>query len=180
MKKVQQQRTETVRLVVTKRKMNINIVYGYELKDEVKSLFSEYTDFLVNGDSEFKKYLEIQKYDHEIENLEEKYGLPYGRLYVAYLESEFAGCIALRKLNDTQCEMKRLYVKPEFRNKGIAKILVEKIISDAKTIGYSNMLLDTLPFLTTAIEMYKKIGFYEIGRYNDSPLENTIYMKLDL
>ena len=64
--------------------------------------------------------------------------------------------------------------------KGIAKTLVEKIIFDAKETGYNNMLLDTLPFLTTAIEMYKKIGFYEIGRYNDSPLENTIYMKLDL
>lgn len=160
--------------------MEIKLVYGYELKDEVKSLFTEYTDFLVSGDVEFKKYLEIQKYDHEVENLEEKYGLPYGRLYVAYFENQIAGCIALRKLNDEQCEMKRLYVKPQFRNKGIAKILVDKVIVDAKEIGYSSMLLDTLPFLTTAIEMYKKIGFYEIGCYNDSPLDNTIYMKLDL
>jgi ribosomal protein S18 acetylase RimI-like enzyme len=160
--------------------MSIDIVYGYELKAEVKALFTEYTDFLVSGDNEFRKYLEIQKYDHEVENLEEKYGLPFGRLYVAYFEDEIAGCIALRKLNDSQCEMKRLYVKPQFRNKGIAKFLVEMIVSDAKVIGYDSMLLDTLPFLTTAIEMYKKIGFYEIGCYNDSPLDNTIYMKLDL
>lgn len=180
MRRVQQQRTETVRLVVTRHKMNIKIVFGYELKNEIKELFTEYTDFLVSGDSEFKKYLEIQKYDHEVENLEEKYGLPKGRLYVAYFENKAAGCIALRSLNDTQCEMKRLYVRPEFRGKGIAKILTEKIISDAKEIGYSSMLLDTLPFLTTAIEMYKKIGFYEIECYNDSPLDNTIYMKLDL
>ncbi len=160
--------------------MSIEIVYGYELRDEVKALFTEYTDFLVSGDNEFRKYLEIQKYDHEVENLEEKYGLPFGRLYVAYFEDEIAGCIALRKLNDSQCEMKRLYVKPQFRNKGIAKFLVEMIISDAKEIGYDSMLLETLPFLTTTIEMYKKIGFYEIGCYNDSPLDNTIYMKLDL
>ena len=160
--------------------MSVKIVHGYELKEEVKALFTEYTDFLVSGDSEFKKYLEIQKYDHEVENLEGKYGLPNGRLYVAYFENQIAGCIALRKLNDTQCEMKRLYVKPEFRNKGIAKKLVEKIISDAGGIGYSEMLLDTLPFLQTAIRMYKKIGFYEIDCYNDSPLDNTIYMKLDL
>ena len=160
--------------------MDVKLVYGYELKDEVKSLFTEYTDFLVSGDSEFKKYLEIQKYDHEIENLEEKYGLPYGRLYVAYFENCVAGCIALRKLSDTQCEMKRLYVKHQFRNKGIASLLVEKVISDAKEIGYTSMLLDTLPFLTTAIKMYEKIGFYEIECYNDSPLDNTIYMKLDL
>ena len=160
--------------------MDVKLVYGYELKEEVKRLFTEYTDFLVSGDAEFKKYLEIQKYDRELENLEEKYGLPYGRLYVAFCENQIAGCIALRKLNDTQCEMKRLYVKPQFRNKGIAKLLVEKVISDAKEIGYGSMLLDTLPFLTTAIKMYRKIGFYEIGCYNKSPLDNTIYMKLDL
>lgn len=160
--------------------MDVKIVYGYELKDEVKSLFTEYTDFLVNGDKEFKKYLEIQKYDHEVENLEEKYGLPQGRLYVAYSENKVVGCIALRPLNDRQCEMKRLYVRPEFRNNGIAKMLVEKVVSDAKGIGYSEMLLDTLPFLQVAIEMYKKMGFYEIDCYNDSPLDNTIYMKLDL
>jgi ribosomal protein S18 acetylase RimI-like enzyme len=160
--------------------MDVKLVYGYELKEEVKRLFTEYTDFLVSGDAEFKNYLEIQKYDRELENLEEKYGLPYGRLYVAFCEKQIAGCIALRKLNDTQCELKRLYVKPQFRNKGIAKLLVETVISDAKEIGYGSMLLDTLPFLTTAIKMYRKIGFYEIGCYNKSPLDNTIYMKLDL
>jgi len=180
LKKVQQQRIETVRLAVTKRKMDVKIVYGYELKYEIKALFTEYTDFLVKGDKEFRKYLEIQKYDHEIENLEEKYGLPKGRLYVAYYENNVAGCIALRPLNDTQCEMKRLYVRPDFRGKGIAKILTEKIISDAKEMGYGSMLLDTLPFLQTAIRMYKKMGFYEIACYNDSPIDNTIYMKLDL
>ena len=160
--------------------MNIRIVYGYDYKDEIKSLFTEYTEYLVENDVEFKKYLEIQKYDNEIENPEDKYGMPWGRLYIAFYENQVAGCIALRKLNDTQCEMKRLYVKPEFMNKGIAKMLVEKVISDSKEIGYSSMLLDTLPFLQTAIKMYKKIGFYEIGCYNDSPLDNTIYMKLDL
>ena len=160
--------------------MSINIVYGYDYKDEIKSLFTEYTEYLVENDNEFKKYLEIQKYDNEIENLEDKYGMPWGRLYIAFYENQVAGCIALRKLNETECEMKRLYVKPEFRNKGIAKMLVEKVISDSKEIGYSSMLLDTLPFLQTAIKMYKKIGFYEIGCYNDSPLDNTIYMKLDL
>lgn len=160
--------------------MSINIVYGYDYKDEIKSLFTEYTEYLVENDVEFKKYLEIQKYDNEIENPEDKYGMPWGRLYIAFYENQVAGCIALRKLNETECEMKRLYVKPEFRNKGIAKMLVEKVISDSKEIGYSSMLLDTLPFLQTAIKMYKKIGFYEIGCYNDSPLDNTIYMKLDL
>ena len=160
--------------------MNIRIVYGYDYKDEIKSLFTEYTQYLVENDSNFKEYLEIQKYDNEIDNLEDKYGMPWGRLYIAFYENQVAGCIALRKLNETECEMKRLYVKPEFRNKGIAKMLVEKVVSDSKEIGYSSMLLDTLPFLQTAIKMYRKMGFYEIGCYNDSPLDSTIYMKLDL
>ena len=160
--------------------MNIRIVYGYDYKDEIKSLFTEYTQYLVENDSKFKEYLEIQKYDNEIDNLEDKYGMPWGRLYIAFYENQVAGCIALRKLNETECEMKRLYVKPEFRNKGIAKMLVEKVVSDSKGIGYSSMLLDTLPFLQTAIKMYRKMGFYEIGCYNDSPLDSTIYMKLDL
>ncbi len=160
--------------------MKIKIVYGYDFKDEIKSLFTEYTEYLVENDSKFKEYLEIQKYDDEVEHLENKYGLPWGRLYVAYYENQVAGCIALRKLNDKECEMKRLYVIPEFRNKGIAKTLVEKIVSDAKEIGYSNMLLDTLPFLQTAIKMYKKMGFYEIECYNNSPMEDSIYLKLDL
>ncbi len=160
--------------------MNIRIVYGYDYKDEIKSLFTEYTQYLVENDSKFKEYLEIQKYDNEIDNLEDKYGMPWGRLYIAFYENQVAGCIALRKLNETECEMKRLYVKPKFRNKGIAKMLVEKVVSDSKEIGYSSMLLDTLPFLQTAIKMYRRMGFYEIGCYNDSPLDSTIYMKLDL
>ena len=160
--------------------MNIKIEYGYDFKDEIKALFTEYTEYLVENDRRFKEYLEIQKYDDEIEHLEDKYGFPRGRLYIAYYENQVAGCIALRELNDTQCEMKRLYVRPKFRNRGIAKILVEKIISDAKEIGYCSMLLDTLPFLQTAIKMYKEMGFYEIECYNNSPMDNSIYLRLDL
>lgn len=160
--------------------MSIKIEYGYDFKDEIKALFTEYTDYLVEGDSKFKDYLIIQKYNNEIENLEDKYGLPYGRLYIAFYENQVAGCIALRKLNDTRCEMKRLYVKPEFRNRGIAKTLIERVIRDAKDIGYSSILLDTLPFLQTAIKMYKKLGFYEIECYNNSPMEKSIYLELDL
>ena len=76
--------------------------------------------------------------------------------------------------------MKRLFVKPEFRGLHLGNYLVEKVINDAKEIGYKFMLLDTLPFLKSAIHMYKKYGFYEIPSYNDSPMDNSIYMKLDL
>ena len=76
--------------------------------------------------------------------------------------------------------MKRLYVRPQFRGKQIGNQLVQKIIEDAKEIGYSHMLLDTLPFLKSAIHMYQKYGFYRIESYNDSPMSTSIYMRLDL
>lgn len=106
--------------------------------------------------------------------------MPEGRLYLAYCDNALAGCIGLKKIDDANCEMKRLYVRAQFRGKNIGNILIQQIINDAKEIGYRHMLLDTLPFLQSAIHMYKKHGFYEIGSYNDSPMTSSIYMKLDL
>lgn len=160
--------------------MDIKLVLAYEYKEEVKELFDEYTDMLIKGDSSFQEYLTIQNYDEELNNLKNKYGLPNGRLYLAYYDNELAGCIGLKKIDDKNCEMKRLYVRPNFRGKRIGDFLVKSIIKDAKEIGYSYMLLDTLPFLQNAIHMYKKYGFYEISSYNNSPMDTSIYMKLDL
>lgn len=160
--------------------MSIELKLAYDYKEEVKTLFSEYTDMLINGDGSFKEYLAIQNYDEELEHLDNKYGTPWGRLYLAYYEGELAGCIGLRKIDEINCEMKRLYVRPQFRGKRIGEHLVKHIIKEAKLIGYSQMLLDTLPFLQSAIHMYKKYGFYEIESYNDSPMDTSIYMKLDL
>jgi len=160
--------------------MNIKILPAYDFPEEIKLLFSEYTDILIEGDPSFKEYLEIQNYDDELKHLEKKYGLPYGRLYLVYYNNEVAGCIGLKKIDKKNCEMKRLYVRPKFRGKQIGEQLIEKIIKAAKEIGYSYMLLDTLPFLKSAIRLYKKYGFYEISSYNNSPMETSIYMKLDL
>ena len=106
--------------------------------------------------------------------------LPGGRLYLAYCEEEPAGCIGLRKIDEKTCEMKRLYVRPRFRGRRLAEKLVQKIIADAEDIGYSCMLLDTLPFLKTAIHLYKKYGFYETECYNNSPMRTSIFMRFDL
>ena len=160
--------------------VNIKIVPAYDYPQEVGVLFSEYTDMLIANDSSFQKYLDIQHYDEEVKHLDAKYGMPYGRLYLAYCEKKLAGCIGLRKIDEQNSEMKRLYVRPQFRGKHIGDRLIQKIIEDAKEIGYSHMLLDTLPFLKSAIHMYKKYGFYEIESYNDSPMSTSIYMKLDL
>ena len=160
--------------------MALEIVYAYDRANEVLSLFSEYMDMLLEGDPTFAEYLQIQNYDDELRDLSHKYGLPDGRLYLAYWDGELAGSIALRKIDDENCELKRLYIKPKFRRNGIAKALVLRLIDDAREIGYRHMLLDTLPFLQTAIGMYHSIGFYEIDRYNNSPMDTSIYMKFDL
>jgi len=160
--------------------MEIKIIPAYNLKKEISILFSEYTEMLIAGDKSFKKYLEIQHYDEELEHPDVKYALPDGRLYAAFCDEEAVGCIGLRKIDEQNCEMKRLYVRPAFRGMHIGNELVRQIIKDAKEIGYSHMLLDTLPFLKSAIHMYKTYGFYEIPSYNNSPMNTSIYMKLDL
>lgn len=160
--------------------MSIELIQAYEHKNEVKLLFDEYTNMLIEGDSNFKKYLEIQNYDDELEHLEIKYGLPYGRLYLVYYDRMLAGCIGLRKIDELNCEMKRLYVRLQFRGKHIGEYLVKHIIGEAREIGYAHMLLDTMPFLKSAIHIYRKYGFYEVSSYNDSPMDTSIYMKLDL
>ncbi len=160
--------------------MELNIMSAYHFPKETGVLFSEYTEMLIAGDRGFQKYLDIQHYDEELKHLDIKYGLPDGRLYIAFCDGEGAGCIGLRKIDKQNCEMKRLYVRPDFRGRHIGDELVRQIIKDAKEIGYSHMLLDTLPFLKSAIHLYKAYGFYEIRCYNDSPMKTSIYMKLDL
>ena len=160
--------------------MELTIIPAFDSPEVVRELFEEYTNVLIEGDPAFRDYLSIQNYDREILHLEEKYGPPKGRLYLARWNGETAGCIALRPLDEHRCEMKRLYVRPAFRNRGIARKLVDTVLADARSIGYHEMLLDTLPFLTEAIAMYEGLGFVRTECYNDSPLTDTVYMKLRL
>ena len=157
------------------------IISAYDRIEDIRSLFSEYTDMLVSINPEFHLYLEIQHYDDEKENPSLKYALPDGRLYLDISDAGIArGCIALRKLSDGKGEVKRLYVRPEYRGNGIATALVERIVEDARNIGYKELYLDTLPELESAVRLYKSFGFEETGQYNDSPVDKTIFMKLSL
>lgn len=157
------------------------IISAYDRIEDIRSLFSEYTDMLVSINPEFHLYLEIQHYDDEKENPSLKYALPDGRLYLDISDDGIArGCIALRKLSDGKGEVKRLYVRPEYRGNGIATALVERIIEDARNIGYKELYLDTLPELESAVRLYKSFCFEETGQYNDSPVDKTIFMKLSL
>ncbi|MCL2580611.1 MAG: GNAT family N-acetyltransferase [Oscillospiraceae bacterium] len=147
---------------------------------EIKTLFGEYTGYLCQTDPGFARFLCMQNYDDELENLDAKYALPGGRLYIAYLGNQAAGCIALRKMSETQCEMKRLYVRPEFRGAGVAKALAEQIIADAKALSYRSIWLDTLPVLGEAIKLYEKLGFARCESYNNSPIAGAVFMKREI
>lgn len=146
---------------------------AYDELDNVKKLFSEYTEFLGVD-------LSFQQYNEEISSLPGKYALPDGRLYVIYDGQQLAGCVALRKIDDKSCEFKRLFVRPEFRGKKLGCILMEKVIEDARLMGYKVGYLDTLSTLKSAIVIYEKLGFEKIPPYYDNPLENVAYYRIDL
>ena len=121
----------------------------------------------------------FQNFDAELAALPGDYAPPDGCLRLARYKEEIAGCIALRKLSDGICEMKRLYVRPEYRGAKIGKALAEAVIEDARRIGYGCMRLDTLPHLEAALSLYTSLGFQEIPPYHDYPMR-AVFMELTL
>ncbi len=160
--------------------MDVEVKLAYKEKDEILQLFNEYTDSILAECEDVAACLKSQNYGDEINMLEEKYGMPEGRLYIASIDNKFVGCVALKKDDNANCEVKRLYVRPGNRGKHIGKKLMEQVISDAKEIGYKHIRLDTFPFMEKAIKMYQYYGFYEIERYNNNPAPTAIFMQLDL
>ena len=122
----------------------------------------------------------FQEIDAEIDSLPEVYGAPAGCLLLARSGSELVGCGALRRFDSGICEMKRLYVRAEARGSGAGRILAESLIAKGRALGYAVMRLDTLAHLTAACELYRSLGFLEIGAYYDNSLPNAVYMELDL
>ena len=153
------------------------IVPAYDRIDEIRKLFSEYTEMLLSIDPAFGLYLDMQHYDDELSDPARKYALPDGRLYLAVSGGESAGCAALRRLDGKRGEVKRLYVRPRFRGMHIATMLMERLISDSREAGYTSLYLDTLPELDAAVRLYSKLGFERTERYNDSPEEKTVFMR---
>lgn len=134
---------------------------------------------------EYEKALGIslcfQNFDQELASLPGGYAPPSGRLLLATDEGQLAGCAALHPLEPGICEMKRLYLRPAFRGKGLGRIMVETIIREARAIGYHRLRLDTIePLMKDAVRTYRKIGFREIAPYCANPCEGALYMELDL
>lgn len=139
-----------------------------------RSLFLEYQHWLNFS-------LCFQGFDQELASLPGKYAPPNGRIYLAEVDNVVAGCVALRPMADERvCEMKRLFVREEFRGQKIGRILTEKILTDAKEIGYHTMRLDTLQRMETARSLYKKLGFTVIPAYYNNPMDEVVYMELKL
>lgn len=149
----------------------MQIVDGLERIEEVKELIIEYINSL-------HRDLSFQNINSELNDLKAKYSYPNGRIITAIVDDKVVGCVAFYKHNLKRCEMKRLYVKEEYRNLKIGKALVENIIELAKKDGYREMVLDTIKPLTSAINLYKKFGFQEIKPYYSNPMPDAIYMKL--
>jgi putative acetyltransferase len=123
----------------------------------------------------------FQNFDSELAGLPGDYAPPEGRLLLVEYEGQLAACAALRKLESGICEMKRLYLRPQFRGKGVGRILAERIITEARQIGYHRMRLDTVePVMKDAIAMYRKLGFKEIAPYRANPIAGAKYMELEL
>jgi putative acetyltransferase len=140
----------------------------------VRELFVEYAAWL--GFS-----LAYQNFDDELASLPGKYAAPTGRLLLARVDDAPAACGAIRQLEPSVCEMKRLFVKPEFRGRGIGRRLVEKLIGDARDLGYWVMRLDTVAEkMGDAVRLYKALGFYEIAAYYPNARAGTRYFELRL
>jgi putative acetyltransferase len=142
--------------------------------ETVRGLFREYEKWLGLD-------LCFQAFDEEVRGLPGGYSPPAGRLYLALVDDAAVGCIAMRGLGEGVCEMKRLYLRSNARGLGLGNMLIERIIEDAREIGYGKMRLDTHPpKMGKAVGLYTSHGFHPIDAYYDNPHEHVLFMELDL
>jgi ribosomal protein S18 acetylase RimI-like enzyme len=140
----------------------------------VRQLFLEYANSLNFS-------LCFQSFDKELASLPGDYAPPSGRLLLAGISGGTAGCVALRPLDATTCEMKRLYVRPEFRAHKLGRRLAHAVIGEARAASYKRMRLDTVePVMREAVQLYRTLGFYEIPAYCANPIQGALYMELQL
>ena len=124
--------------------------------------------------------LSYQGFETELAGLPGNYAPPRGRLLLAVAEDSATGCVALRPIDDQTCEMKRLFVRPERQGSGLGRRLATRVIDEARAIGYTTILLDTLPSMQGALRLYESLGFVRRPPYFQSPIEGNVFMELRL
>jgi putative acetyltransferase len=145
---------------------------------QVQELFREYA--LMPGVAPC-----VEDFEREVVGLPGLYAPPGGTLLLAVNEnaqnsSAAAACVALRPWGEHACEMKRLYVRPAFRGSGAGRVLVKEVIAAARFIGFEKILLDTLPSMQAAHELYKSLGFRQIPPYQQKPIPGALFFELTL
>lgn len=148
------------------------VVDGADL-EEVRALFREYADWVAVD-------LSFQGFAEELAGLPGEYQAPGGALFLCVVEGRPAGCIAVRPWRERACEMKRLFVRDAFQGRGCGRFLAAQAIEWAKRAGYERMLLDTLPSMTSAQQLYERLGFREVEPYRLNPIPGTRFMELPL
>lgn len=150
----------------------VEVETGDEL-EEARTIFQEYADTLGSD-------ICLQNFTTELATLPGGYARPEGRLLLAMVEDQVAGCAALRSLDVETAEMKRVYVRPAFRGLGLGRMLAESILDESRAAGYRRIRLDTLPSMVPARQLYRELGFHEIAPYGDNPDPGTVYLELEL
>jgi len=147
--------------------------HGEEELPEVRRLFEEYAASL-------EVDLAFQDFERELRELPGEYAPPAGRLLLALVGDDFAGCVALRPYEPEVCEMKRLYVRPPFQGTGLGRRLAEAIVEAGRDAGYRLMRLDTLPTMEAARGLYSSLAFEQVEAYRHNPVHGTAFFQLDL
>jgi len=153
--------------------MKLVEIHGRGHLSVIRQLFREYA-------ADIGVDLCFQGFEQELAELPGRYAPPTGRLLLAWQRHEPAGCVALRKLAEGVCEMKRLYVRPAFRGKGLGRELANAIIAAARESGYERVRLDTVASMKPAIALYESLSFKHVAPYCHNPMADAVYMELKL
>lgn len=154
-----------------------------QVRDLMRAFVAWHRERHIDDTHLIDRYFDASEFEEELASLPGKYAPPAGALLLASHDDSPAGCVALRQIDTASCEMKRMFVYPEFHGKGVGRALAEAVIESARTLGYRSMLLDTSIRQTEAQDLYRRYGFRDIPPYYELPEDLRdwlVFMELDL